>query len=210
MEVYYPSLIDHHVRAIALTHPQGWLGDEVKPRENNWLSCWGRIFLGRIVADVFGIPWSTWTASKESERNIHPILLRLFIKKRQSNSETLKQVLRQLTYWSPWEKGGKAGLSWEVPASGQTVLLRSHHNMRLDILMVVKVCSAGNWWALPWRNDYYNTMKDAGLLKDIGHAVRAKNEPPGARFEFGHACTYHGWIIFRGTMNRRRCIIIDR
>jgi F-type H+-transporting ATPase subunit beta len=57
-------------------------------------------------------------------------------------------------------------------------------------------------------NELYNTMKDAGLLKDMVMLFGQMNEPPGARFRVGHAALTMA-EYFRDDEQRDVLLLID-
>lgn len=180
----YSQLDDHHVRAISLNPTQGLARGMMVETEGTELTVpVGNNILGRMF-DVFGNTIDHLEPlAKGERRNIHqspPPLTQRAVK-----SEIFETGIKAIDVLIPLEKGGKAGL-FGGAGVGKTVLLTEIiHNMVGHTHGVSMFCGIGE--RCREGNELYNTMKDAGLLKDMVMLFGQMNEPPGARFRVGHA-----------------------
>lgn len=204
MEVY-TQLDDHHVRAIALNPTQGLArGMEVESQGKQLTVPVGKNILGRMF-DVFGNTIDQLEPLPKGERrNIHQSPPPL--SKRAVKSEIFETGIKAIDVLIPLEKGGKAGL-FGGAGVGKTVLLTEIiHNMVGHTHGVSMFCGIGE--RCREGNELYNTMKDAGLLKDMVMLFGQMNEPPGARFRVGHAALTMA-EYFRDDEQRDVLLLID-
>lgn len=204
MEVY-TQLDDHHVRAIALNPTQGLArGMEVESHGKELTVPVGKNILGRMF-DVFGNTIDQLEPLPKGERrNIHQSPPPL--SKRAVKSEIFETGIKAIDVLIPLEKGGKAGL-FGGAGVGKTVLLTEIiHNMVGHTHGVSMFCGIGE--RCREGNELYNTMKDAGLLKDMVMLFGQMNEPPGARFRVGHAALTMA-EYFRDDEQRDVLLLID-
>ena len=164
----------------------------------------GKHILGRMF-DVFGNTIDDLEPLPKGERrNIHqsPPLL----SKRAVKSEIFETGIKAIDVLIPLERGGKAGL-FGGAGVGKTVLLTEMiHNMVGDNEGISMFCGIGE--RCREGNELYNTMKDAGLLKDMVMLFGQMNEPPGARFRIGHAALTMA-EYFRDDEHRDVLLLID-
>jgi F-type H+-transporting ATPase subunit beta len=201
----YTQLDDHHVRAIALNPTQGLArGMEVESQGKQLTVPVGKNILGRMF-DVFGNTIDQLEPLPKGERrNIHQSPPPL--SKRAVKSEIFETGIKAIDVLIPLEKGGKAGL-FGGAGVGKTVLLTEIiHNMVGHTHGVSMFCGIGE--RCREGNELYNTMKDAGLLKDMVMLFGQMNEPPGARFRVGHAALTMA-EYFRDDEQRDVLLLID-
>jgi len=193
------------VRGIALNPTQGLARGMVVETDGNELTVpVGKHILGRMF-DVFGNTIDDLEPLPKGERrNIHqsPPLL----SKRAVKSEIFETGIKAIDVLIPLERGGKAGL-FGGAGVGKTVLLTEMiHNMVGDNEGISMFCGIGE--RCREGNELYNTMKDAGLLKDMVMLFGQMNEPPGARFRIGHAALTMA-EYFRDDEHRDVLLLID-
>lgn len=201
----YSQLDDHRVRAISLNPTQGLTrGMEVETKGNELSVPVGNIILGRMF-DVFGNTIDQLDPLPEVERRtIHQSPPPL--SKRTVKSEIFETGIKAIDVLVPLEKGGKAGL-FGGAGVGKTVLLTEIiHNMVGQTHGVSMFCGIGE--RCREGNELYDTMKDAGLLKDMVMLFGQMNEPPGARFRVGHAALTMA-EYFRDDEHRDVLLLID-
>jgi len=200
------SQLDHKtVRGIALNPTQGLArGMEVETDGKQLTVPVGKNILGRMF-DVFGNTIDQLDPLPDGERrNIHQSPPSLF--KRAVKSEVFETGIKAIDVLVPLERGGKAGL-FGGAGVGKTVLLTEMiHNMVGHNEAVSMFCGIGE--RCREGNELYNTMKDAGLLKDMVMLFGQMNEPPGARFRVGHAALTMA-EYFRDDENRDVLLLID-
>lgn len=201
----FTQLDDHHVRAIALNPTQGLARGMAVETDGRELTVpVGNNILGRMF-DVFGNTIDHLEPLPEGERrNIHQSPPPL--SKRAVKSEIFETGIKAIDVLIPLEKGGKAGL-FGGAGVGKTVLLTEIiHNMVGKTHGVSMFCGIGE--RCREGNELYNTMKDAGLLKDMVMLFGQMNEPPGARFRVGHAALTMA-EYFRDDEHRDVLLLID-
>lgn len=201
----YTQLDEHHVRAISLNPTQGLARGMAVETDGKELTVpVGKNILGRMF-DVFGNTIDHLEQLPEGERrNIHQAPPQL--SKRVVKSEIFETGIKAIDVLIPLEKGGKAGL-FGGAGVGKTVLLTEIiHNMVGKTHGVSMFCGIGE--RCREGNELYNTMKDAGLLKDMVMLFGQMNEPPGARFRIGHAALTMA-EYFRDDERRDVLLLID-
>lgn len=199
------QLDEQTVRGIALNPTQGLSRGMMVTTTGNQLTVpIGKNILGRMF-DVFGntidhLPPLT----KGKRRNIHQAPPP--ISKRAIKSKIFETGIKAIDVLVPLEQGGKAGL-FGGAGVGKTVLLTEIiHNMVGHDHGVSMFCGIGE--RCREGNELYNTMKDAGLLKDMVLLFGQMNEPPGARFRVGHAALTMA-EYFRDDEQRNVLLLID-
>jgi F-type H+-transporting ATPase subunit beta len=201
----YTQLDSHHVRAISLNPTQGLTrGMAVETYGNELTVPVGNNILGRMF-DVFGNTIDHLEPLPKGERRtIHQSPPPL--SKRMVKSEIFETGIKAIDVLIPLEKGGKAGL-FGGAGVGKTILLTEIiHNMVGHTHGISMFCGIGE--RCREGNELYNTMKDAGLLKDMVLLFGQMNEPPGARFRVGHAALTMA-EYFRDDENRDVLLLID-
>jgi len=199
------QLNDNTVRGIALNPTQGLARGMVVESDGQELTVpIGQHILGRMF-DVFGNTIDHLDPLPKGERrNIHqapPTLARRAVK-----SEIYVTGIKAIDVLIPLERGGKAGL-FGGAGVGKTVLLTEIiHNMVGHDNGVSMFCGIGE--RCREGNELYNTMKDAGLLKDMVMLFGQMNEPPGARFRVGHAALTMA-EYFRDEEHRDVLLLVD-
>lgn len=201
----YSQLDDHHVRAISLNPTQGLARGMMVESEGKELTVpVGNHILGRMF-DVFGNTIDNLEPLPTGERrSIHQSPPSL--SKRTVKSEIFETGIKAIDVLIPLEKGGKAGL-FGGAGVGKTVLLTEIiHNMVGQTHGVSMFCGIGE--RCREGNELYNTMKEAGLLKDMVMLFGQMNEPAGARFRVGHAALTMA-EYFRDDEHRDVLLLID-
>jgi F-type H+-transporting ATPase subunit beta len=201
----YTQLDENHVRGIALTPTQGLARGMAVSSTGKQLSVpVGKMIMGRMF-DVFGNPIDhqdsptdvTWKSIHQSPPPLS---------KRATKSEIFLTGIKAIDVLIPLERGGKAGL-FGGAGVGKTVLLTEIiHNMVGHDNGVSMFCGIGE--RCREGNELYNTMKEAGLLKDMVMLFGQMNEPPGARFRVGHAALTMA-EYFRDEEHRDVLLLID-
>ena len=201
----YTQLDRNHVRGIALTPTQGLArGMEVTSTGKQLSVPVGKTIIGRMF-DVFGNPIDHQEPPTDVKwKSIHQSPPPL--SKRATKSEVFLTGIKAIDVLIPLERGGKAGL-FGGAGVGKTVLLTEIiHNMVGHDKGVSMFCGIGE--RCREGNELYNTMKDAGLLKDMVMLFGQMNEPPGARFRVGHAALTMA-EYFRDEEHRDVLLLID-
>lgn len=199
------QLNEHTVRGIALNPTQGLARGMLVETDGHELTVpVGKNILGRMF-DVFGNTIDHLEPLPEGERrNLHQPPPSL--SKRAVKSEIFETGIKAIDVLIPLERGGKAGL-FGGAGVGKTVLLTEIiHNMVGHDNGVSMFCGIGE--RCREGNELYNTMKDAGLLKDMVLLFGQMNEPPGARFRVGHAALTMA-EYFRDEEHRDVLLLID-
>jgi len=195
----------HSVRGIALNPTQGLSRGMAVETDGKQLTVpVGKNILGRMF-DVFGNTIDHLEQLPKGERrNVHQPPPSL--SKRRVKSEVFETGIKAIDVLVPLEAGGKAGL-FGGAGVGKTVLLTEMiHNMVGHNKGVSMFCGIGE--RCREGNELYNTMKDAGLLKDMVMLFGQMNEPPGARFRVGHAALTMA-EYFRDDEHRDVLLLID-
>ncbi len=195
----------HSVRGIALNPTQGLARGMIVETDGKELTVpVGKNILGRMF-DVFGNTIDHLEPLPEGERrNVHQSPPPL--SKRTVKSEIFETGIKAIDVLIPLERGGKAGL-FGGAGVGKTVLLTEMiHNMVGHNKGVSMFCGIGE--RCREGNELYNSMKDAGLLKDMVMLFGQMNEPPGARFRVGHAALTMA-EYFRDDEHRDVLLLID-
>lgn len=193
------------VRGISLS-PTGGLsrGDVVESTNAPLLAPVGRSILSRMFnvfgqtidggKDVAGVEW----------RSVHrppPPLAR-----HSTRTEVFETGIKAIDVLVPLERGGKAGL-FGGAGVGKTVLLTEMiHNMIGRHEGVSVFCGIGE--RCREGEELYRDMKAAGVLPNMVMVYGQMNEPPGCRFEVGHAALTMA-EYFRDDEHRDVLLLID-
>jgi F-type H+-transporting ATPase subunit beta len=195
----------HQVRSIALTSTQGLArGDIVEdtggplkaPVGSSILSRMFNVF-GQVIdrkEEITGVEW----------RSVHrepPPLSR-----QSTTPEVFETGIKVIDVLSPLERGGKAGL-FGGAGVGKTVLLTEMiHNMVGHHQGVSIFCGIGE--RSREGEDLYRAMQTAQVLPNMVMVFGQMNEPPGCRFEVGHAALTMA-EYFRDDEHRDVLLLID-
>lgn len=193
------------VRGISLT-PTGGLsrGDVVESINAPLMAPVGRSILSRMFnvfgqtidggEDIAGVEW----------RSVHrapPPLAR-----HSTRTEVFETGIKAIDVLVPLERGGKAGL-FGGAGVGKTVLLTEMiHNMIGHHEGVSVFCGIGE--RCREGEELYRDMKAAGVLPNMVMVYGQMNEPPGCRFEVGHAALTMA-EYFRDDEHRDVLLLID-
>lgn len=123
-----------------------------------------------------------------------------------SQSEIFETGIKAIDVLVPLERGGKAGL-FGGAGVGKTVLLTEMiHNMIGHHEGVSVFCGIGE--RCREGEELYRDMKEAGVLPNMVMVYGQMNEPPGCRFEVGHAALTMA-EYFRDDEHRDVLLLID-
>lgn len=193
------------VRGIALTTVQGLArGDAVESFEAPLLAPVGRAVLSRMF-NVFGQPIDRGPEVTGVEwRPVHQSPPAL--SSHSTRTEIFETGIKAIDVLVPLERGGKAGL-FGGAGVGKTVLLTEMiHNMIGHHEGVSVFCGIGE--RCREGEELYRDMKKAGVLPNMVMVYGQMNEPPGCRFEVGHAALTMA-EYFRDDEHRDVLLLID-
>lgn len=195
----------HGVRGISLTSTEGLArGDFVESTGVPLMAPVGRAILSRMLnvfgqtidrgQEITGVEW----------RPVHrqpPALSR-----HSTRTEIFETGIKAIDVLVPLERGGKAGL-FGGAGVGKTVLLTEMiHNMIGHHEGVSIFCGIGE--RCREGEELYRDMKQAGVLPNMVMIYGQMNEPPGCRFEVGHAALTMA-EYFRDDEHRDVLLLID-
>jgi len=195
----------HHVRGIALTSTQGLArGDAAEDTAGPLKAPVGHSILSRMF-NVFGQTIDRKEAVTGVEwRPIHrkpPPLSR-----QSTTQEVFETGIKVIDVLAPLERGGKAGL-FGGAGVGKTVLLTEMiHNMVGHHSGVSIFCGIGE--RSREGEELYRDMQAANVLQNMVMVFGQMNEPPGCRFEVGHAALTMA-EYFRDDERRDVLLLID-
>lgn len=123
-----------------------------------------------------------------------------------TRTEIFETGIKAIDVLAPLERGGKAGL-FGGAGVGKTVLLTEMiHNMISHHEGVSVFCGIGE--RCREGEELYRDMKQAGVLPNMVMIYGQMNEPPGCRFEVGHAAMTVA-EYFRDDEHRDVLLLID-
>jgi F-type H+/Na+-transporting ATPase subunit beta len=193
------------VRGISLTTTEGLArGDAVESTNAPLRAPVGRSVLSRMF-NVFGQPIDHGPEVTEVEwRSVHrqpPALSR-----QSTRTEIFETGIKVIDVLVPLERGGKAGL-FGGAGVGKTVLLSEMiHNMIGHHEGISVFCGIGE--RCREGEELYRDMQLAGVLPHMVMLYGQMNEPPGCRFEIGHAALTMA-EYFRDDEHRDVLLLID-
>lgn len=195
----------NRIRGISLTPTEGLArGDAVESMNAPLMAPVGRSVLSRMFnvfgqaidrgPEVTGVEW----------RPVHrqpPALSR-----HSTKTEIFETGIKAIDVLVPLERGGKAGL-FGGAGVGKTVLLTEMiHNMIGRHEGISVFCGIGE--RCREGEELYRDMQQAGVLPNMVMLYGQMNEPPGCRFEIGHAALTMA-EYFRDDEHRDVLLLID-
>lgn len=198
-------LAPDHARGIALTTVGGLSrGDSVESLDTPLMAPVGRAVLSRMF-NVFGQPIDRGPEVTGVEwRPVH--CLPPALSHHSTSTEVFETGIKAIDVLVPLERGGKAGL-FGGAGVGKTVLLTEMiHNMIGHHEGVSVFCGIGE--RCREGEELYRDMKAAGVLPNMVMVYGQMNEPPGCRFEVGHAALTMA-EYFRDDEHRDVLLLID-
>ncbi|HTU45413.1 MAG TPA: F0F1 ATP synthase subunit beta [Bryobacteraceae bacterium] len=193
------------VRGISLTSIEGLArGDAVESTDSQIMAPVGRAILSRMF-NVFGRTIDRGQELDEVEwRPVHRLPPTL--SRQSTRTEIFETGIKAIDVLIPLERGGKAGL-FGGAGVGKTVLLTEMiHNMIGHHEGVSVFCGIGE--RCREGEELYRDMKQAGVLPNMVMVYGQMNEPPGCRFEVGHAALTMA-EYFRDDEHRDVLLLID-
>ncbi len=193
------------VRGISLTSIEGLArGDAVESTDSQLMAPVGRAILSRMF-NVFGRTIDRGQELDEVEwRPVHRLPPTL--SRQSTRTEIFETGIKAIDVLIPLERGGKAGL-FGGAGVGKTVLLTEMiHNMIGHHEGVSVFCGIGE--RCREGEELYRDMKQAGVLPNMVMVYGQMNEPPGCRFEVGHAALTMA-EYFRDDEHRDVLLLID-